>query len=78
MFALYFNYFQSKFSFWNFVIYLLYNLRDKVITISFGRNVVLNEDDNLCQSNPNELKNNYNNNNINNNNNNIYNNIYED
>ena len=53
-----------------------YNNHQKIF--SFGKNVVLNEDDDLCQSNPNELKNNYNNNNINNNNNNTYNNNYKD
>ena len=44
---------------------------------SFGKNIILSEDDNICQTNPYELKNNYINvnNNINDKN---YNNIYED
>ena len=37
------------------------NYKNHEKIFSFGKNVVLNEDDNLCQSNPYELKNNYNN-----------------
>ena len=56
-----------------------YNNHEKIF--SFGKNVVLSEDDNLCKTNPYELKNNYNYNNININNNindKNYKNIYED